>query len=464
MPAQIKGGQMALPLTGERRIFEVSELNSAVERLFETEFRSIWVAGEISGCRPAASGHFYFSLKDPRSQIKCVLFKGNARFVRFQPRDGLAVLARGNLEVYEARGEYQLIVEVLEPRGAGALQLAFEQLKKKLAAEGLFEAARKRPLPKLARRIGIVTSPGGAVIRDILHVLERRFAGLHIRLFPAQVQGEGAAEQVCAGLKYFSDSQWPDVVLLARGGGSLEDLWTFNEEAVARAIAASSVPVISAIGHETDFTIADFVADVRAPTPSAAAEIVVSTKESLLESVAACRAKAVQALRYRLLVARRDLYERGTNRAAALMHRSIALRVQRVDEIDFRLRHAQRAAMERNVRRLAGVVRRLEANDLRLRLARTRHRHEFLDERMRKAIEARLWQARRRNESLDLHLRQLSPLGVLARGYAIVEDARGRILRASSETAIEERLKIRLHRGQVEAAVIEVRDGERGKP
>jgi exodeoxyribonuclease VII large subunit len=460
MPAQIKSGQLALPLAGERRVFEVSELNAAVERLFETEFQSIWVAGEISGCRPAASGHFYFSLKDARSQVKCVLFKGNARFVRFRPQDGLAVLVRGNLEVYEARGEYQLIVEVLEPRGAGALQLAFEQLKKKLDAEGLFEAGRKRPLPKLPQHIGIVTSPAGAVVRDILHVLERRFAGLHIRLFPAQVQGEGAREQICAGLKYFGEGRWADVVIVARGGGSLEDLWTFNEEAVCRAIAASAIPVISAIGHETDFTIADFVADVRAPTPSAAAEIVISTKESLFENIAACRAKALQALRYRLLVGRRDLYERGINRASALMHRAITLRVQRVDDSDFRLRHEQRAALERSSRRLAVLVRRLEANDLRLRLARIHHRRELLGAGLLKGMEARLWGERRRHESLDLRLRQLSPLGVLARGYAIVEDAQGRILRSSSETAVKERLKIRLHQGQVDAAVLQTRDGE----
>jgi exodeoxyribonuclease VII large subunit len=460
MPAQIKSGQLALPLAGERRVFEVSELNAAVERLFETEFQSIWVAGEISGCRPAASGHFYFSLKDARSQVKCVLFKGNARFVRFRPQDGLAVLVRGNLEVYEARGEYQLIVEVLEPRGAGALQLAFEQLKKKLDAEGLFEAGRKRPLPKLPQHIGIVTSPAGAVVRDILHVLERRFAGLHIRLFPAQVQGEGAREQICAGLKYFGEGRWADVVIVARGGGSLEDLWTFNEEAVCRAIAASAIPVISAIGHETDFTIADFVADVRAPTPSAAAEIVISTKESLFENIAACRAKALQALRYRLLVGRRDLYERGINRASALMHRAITLRVQRVDDSDFRLRHEQRTALERSSRRLAVVVRRLEANDLRLRLARIHHRRELLGAGLLNGMEARLWGERRRHESLDLRLRQLSPLGVLARGYAIVEDAQGRILRSSSETAVKERLKIRLHQGQVDAAVLQTRDGE----
>jgi len=460
MSAQIKGGQLALPLAGERRIFEVSELNAAVERLFETEFHSIWVAGEISGCRPAASGHFYFSLKDARSQIRCVLFKGSARFVRFRPQDGLAVLARGNLEVYEARGEYQLIVELLEARGAGALQLAFEQLKKKLEAEGLFEAGRKRALPRLPRRIGLVTSPAGAVVRDILHVLERRFAGLHIRLFPAQVQGEGAREQICAGLKYFSETRWADVVIVARGGGSLEDLWAFNEEAVARAIAVSAVPVISAIGHETDFTIADFVADLRAPTPSAAAEIVISTKESLFENIAACRAKALQALRYRLLVGRRDLYERGINRAAALMHRAIAGRAQRVDDADFRLRQSQRAALERSARRLAAAARRLEANDLLLRLARVRHRHELLGGRLLKAIEARLWSARRRHESLNLRLQQLSPLEVLARGYAIVEDAQGRILRSSQEIAAKARLKIRLHNGQLDAEVLQTRDNE----
>src|SRR5579875_2474818 len=256
-----ENAQGTLSFGVERKIYRVSDLNAAVQGLFQAEFQGIWVAGEISGCRLAASGHYYFCLKDEQSQVKCALFKGAARFAKFKPQDGLAVIARGNVEVYEARGEYQLIVELLEPQGAGALQLAFEQLKKKLAAEGLFESARKRPLPKLPQRIGIVTSPAGAVIRDILHVLERRFQGLHVRLFPALVQGEGSMEQVCQGIAYFSRVEWADVVIVARGGGSLEDLWTFNEEAVARAIAASRVPVISAIGHETDFTIADFVAD-----------------------------------------------------------------------------------------------------------------------------------------------------------------------------------------------------------
>src|SRR5581483_3646942 len=328
-------GQLYLSLEPQRRVFGVSELNATVQALFEEEFRSIWVAGEISGCRPAASGHYYFSLKDEQSQLKCALFKGAARFARFKPHDGLAVIARGNLEVYEQRGEYQLIVEMLEPQGAGALQVAFEQLKKKLSAEGLFEASRKRRLPKFPRRIGIVTSPTGAVIQDILHVLARRFDGLHVRVFPAQVQGEGSVEQICRALTYFSGSGWADVVILARGGGSLEDLWSFNEERVARVIAESRAPVISAVGHETDFTIADFVADYRAPTPSAAAEIVICTRESLLEQIAACRAKAIQGIRYRLLASGRDLHRRRTERAATVVQRMLARRAQYVDDLDY---------------------------------------------------------------------------------------------------------------------------------
>src|SRR5579875_2950 len=329
--------QMLLPLESTRQVYRVSELHEAVQRLFTADFRSIWVAGEISNCRQASSGHYYFSLKDEEGQLKCALFKNTSRYVRFKPRDGLAVLARGNLEVYEARGEYQLIVEALEPQGAGALQLAFEELKKKLAAEGLFAAERKRPLPRFPRRIAVVTSPTGAVIRDILHVLERRFPGLHIRLFPAQVQGEGSIQQVCDGLRHFSVTGWADVVIIARGGGSLEDLWTFNEEAVARAIASCSVPVISAIGHETDFTIADFVADVRAPTPSAAAEMVICTRESLFEQLNGCAAKNIQAIRYRLMLASRDLHRRGIERANTLVHRGIVQRAQILDDLHDRL-------------------------------------------------------------------------------------------------------------------------------
>lgn len=450
---------MSLSLSNERRVFRVSELNSEVQGLFERQFRSIWVAGEVSGCRAAPSGHYYFSLKDEQSQLKCALFKGAARFAKFKPQDGLAVIARGNLEVYEARGEYQLIVELLEPQGAGALQLAFEQLKKKLAAEGLFEAARKRPLPRMPRRIGLVTSPGGAVISDMLHVLERRFPGLHIRLFPAQVQGEGSVAQVCTGIGYFSRTGWAEVVIVARGGGSLEDLWTFNEEAVARAIAASKIPIISAIGHETDFTIADFVADHRAPTPSAAAETVICTRESLVDQIHACRAKAIQGLRYRLLVCSRDLQQRGVQRAASLVERALTKRAQRVDELDFQLRRLERRLLDTRRKRLEELSRRLAATDLRLRFARIRHRQELLVEALEKGVRARLWNGKRRQESVEAHLTQLSPLAVLARGYAIVEDSERRILRSAKEAFTGEPVRIRLYEGELDANISAVRGG-----
>jgi exodeoxyribonuclease VII large subunit len=452
-------GQLALSFSFERRIYRVSELNASVQALFEHSFRGIWVEGEISNSRPATSGHYYFSLKDAQSQLKCVLFKGAARFVKFRPQDGLRVLARGNLDVYEARGEYQLIVELLEPQGAGALQLAFEQLKKKLAAEGLFAQDRKRPLPTLPRRLGIVTSTSGAAIRDILQILDRRFPGLHIRIFPALVQGEGSIDQIRAGLEFFSQNAWADVVILARGGGSLEDLWTFNEEAVARAIAASQVPVVSAVGHETDFTIADFVADLRAPTPSAAAELVICTRDSLLDQLTAHNGKLIQALRYRVAVGVRALHERGIDRAASLIHRSISRRVQRIDELDFALRRTVQLLIETRAKHLADTSRRLHANDLRLHLARGRHFGEALQQRFLRAMNDRLWQSRRRFESLDMRLRQLSPLAVLARGYAIVQNAQGEALRSSSETAPGEDLSIRLSRGKLSATVVQTQEG-----
>jgi exodeoxyribonuclease VII large subunit len=453
MRSSTEAGQMELSFELERRVFQVSEVNAAVQRSLEKEFRSIWVAGEISGCRTASSGHYYFSLKDSESQLKCALFKGAARLARFIPRDGLAVIARGSLEVYEARGEYQLIVELLQPQGAGALQLAFEQLKKKLAAEGLFEKSRKRPLPTLPQRIGLVTSPSGSVLRDMLQILERRFKGLRIRLYPAQVQGDGSVEQLCRALNYFSESRWAQVVILARGGGSLEDLWSFNEEAVARAISECKVPVVSAIGHETDFTISDFAADLRAPTPSAAAEIIVCTRESLLEQIAACRTKATQAMRYQLLCCSRDLHQRGTTQATTLLHRALSKRAQRVDDLDHHLRDRARRFVEAQSRRLASVVQRLHATDLRLQLARNRHRQQVSTERIMSAMQSRMRQARHREEATGAHLMQLSPLGVLARGYAIVEDARRHILLSSSETRAGERLHIRLHKGELTGVV-----------
>src|SRR3984885_453756 len=318
--------QLALTWGPVRKTFTVAELNARIRGLLGNEFNDIWVAGEISGSRTASSGHCYFTLKDQDAQLRCVCFRASLRYLKFKPQDGIAVLARGRIDVYETRGEYQLQVEFLEPQGHGALQFAFEQLKKKLSAEGLFDAARKRAIPRLPRRIGIITSPSGAVIRDITQILSRRFPGLHIRLYPATVQGDGSIEAVVRAIEYFSSSGWPEVVILARGGGSLEDLWTFNEEAVARAIVASSVPVISAIGHETDFTIADFVADLRAPTPSAAAEMVVCTRQEVLDRIGGLEHKIAQMLRYRVAILERRLRQQGIERALAVLHRNIGRR------------------------------------------------------------------------------------------------------------------------------------------
>lgn len=446
-------GQLSLTLEPQERLYRVSDLNLALQRVLESDFQGISVAGEISGCKLAPSGHYYFSLKDDQSQIKSVLFKTKARYAKVKPQDGLAVIARGSLDIFVPRGEYQLIVESLQPQGAGALQLAFEQLKQKLQAEGLFDAARKRPLPRYPERIALITSPTGAVIRDMLHILERRFPGLHIRLYPVQVQGAASIRQVKEALSYFGQNDWPDVVILARGGGSIEDLWTFNEEVVAHAIAASRVPVISAIGHETDFTISDFVADLRAPTPSAAAELVICTKESLVDQISRCRAQLVQAVRYRILTALRDLSQKGSERATTVIHRAITRRVQRLDDLDVQLRQRQRDALTERGKRLDSLARRLQQTDLRLRFAKIRHDESLLRTRLLRQMQATLWQARRRHESVHLHLAQISPLAILSRGYSIVSDRNGHVLRASDEAERGQEINIRLGRGELDAIV-----------
>jgi exodeoxyribonuclease VII large subunit len=456
LPVPSVNSQLALRFEPEKRIFAVSELNGAIRDVFSREFRNVWVTGEVSGCKVAASGHLYFALKDGSGQIRCVLFKGTARWLKFRPQDGLAVLARGSVDVYEQRGEYQLIIDQLEPQGAGALQLAFEQLKRKLEAEGFFAQERKRPLPKLPKRIGIVTSPAGSVIRDILHVLQRRFPGLHIRLFPALVQGAGSIEQVCAGITHFSETDWAEVIIVARGGGSLEDLWTFNEEAVARAIAACRVPVISAIGHETDFTIADFVADLRAPTPSAAAELVVTTRDGLLQQLRAAEQRSVRAVRYQLLIASRRLQDRGVQRAQMVIHRTLARRAQQVDDCDFRLQTLSRQFLRSRRERLDHLRIRLNSLDLRVRFARAHTRLENAESVLARLAQIRLWKSRTRCEELHAHLSQLSPLAVLGRGYALVQNAEGKLLRSSDEAHPGEAVAIRLSRGGFSARVEEI--------
>jgi exodeoxyribonuclease VII large subunit len=438
-----------------RKLFTVSDLTEAIRAALETEFSSISVVGEVSGTKTGPSGHIYFTLKDEGAQISCALFARTARFLRFKPRDGLQVVVRGRVDVYAPRGSYQLLVDSLEPQGFGALQLAFEQLKQKLAAEGLFDAGRKRALPPYPRRIGLVTSPSGAVIRDMLSILTRRFPGLHIRLYPAQVQGEGSAEQVCRGIQYFSDGGWADVTIIARGGGPVEDLWTFNEEPVARAIAASKVPVVSAVGHETDFTIADFVADLRAPTPSAAAELVVGTREQLVERLESVENRLQQAARYRIAMARRRLHQFGVDRAGGTLHRMLGKSMQRVDEMDGRARELVRMAVAMRRKRLNELDGRLRSLDLRLRMAEGRRRLEAASARLEERVRWKLTAARRRLEPLEAHLTQLSPLRVLERGYAIVWTGDGTVVKEEGQAPAGTALRVRLAKGELAARVVE---------
>jgi exodeoxyribonuclease VII large subunit len=445
--------QTQLQFLPERHIFTVGELNSAVRVLLDRTFQDIWVAGEISGCKTAASGHCYFTLRDQDAQLRCVCFRSSLRYIPFKPQDGLAVMARGRVDVYEARGEYQLLVEFIEPQGRGALQLAFEQLKKRLAAEGFFETGRKRPLPQYPTRIGIVTSPRGAVIQDMIHILGRRFPGLHIRLYPAMVQGDGSLEDVCAGLRYFSEDPWAELVILARGGGSLEDLWTFNEERLAREIAASRAPVISAVGHETDFTIADFVADLRAPTPSAAAELAICTRQELLDGLLSIQDRMAKILRYKLAEAGNRLHRSGTDRASAMLRRRLGRYAQRVDESEYRIRDLLRRRLDRERRRLTELDGRLREMDLRIRFGQYHRRMDESRYRAAQAVGLQLAHARSRWQRAAAHLQQLSPLAVLERGYAIVETAEGHIVKSAAETPPDSNIRIRLHEGRLAARV-----------
>jgi exodeoxyribonuclease VII large subunit len=439
----------------ERRIFSLRELSDAIRGALERSFTNIWLSGEISGCKPVPSGHCYFTLKDAEAQIKCVCWKLTFLRLKFKPKDGLQVLIRGRVDIYEQRSEYQFVVETVEPQGHGALQIAFDQLKQRLLQEGLFETARKRQLPRFPSRIGIVTSPQGAVIRDFVQILSRRFPGVHIRLFPARVQGLGAIDDVKRGIAYFGETGWAQVIVIARGGGSLEDLWTFNEEAVARAIAASPVPVVSAIGHETDITIADFVADLRAPTPSAAAEMVVCTRQEVLDRIATVRARAMQLIRYRMATLARRLHEQAIDRATTLLHRNLARRTQRVDDAEERLRVAVRGQLAGHERRRKTLDENLRYFDLRPRLRRDRDRLSYSTALAEALVKARLNAARRRFENLRAELNQLNPRLVLARGYAIVLNDKGEILKAAAEAPAGSDLKLLFAEDSLHARVLD---------
>src|SRR5438128_684495 len=360
----------------DRRIWTVRDLIAAVRTQLEQEYTDAWVEGEISNFRAAESGHLYFTLKDQGAQIRTVMFRSSARLLRFRPENGMQVVVRGRVTIYEDRGELQISAEYIEPKGAGALQVAFEQLKARLGAEGLFDVTRKKAIPALPRRIGIVSSAQAAALRDILNILRRRHRTASILIYPAQVQGENAPIEVSAGIRYFNKARNVDVIIVARGGGSAEDLAAFNHEGLARTVASSAIPIISAVGHETDFTIIDFVADLRAPTPSAAAELVIRSRQEIEEQSEGLRERLARAMRYRLLMARQSVTEMAQHGAFARMMDALGRRQQRVDELLYRMETAERRVIEQQRRRWETAAGAIRHYDVRRRLAAMREQLE----------------------------------------------------------------------------------------
>jgi len=438
----------------QRQVLTVSELTSGIRAALETGFGELWVEGEISNCRVWNTGHVYFTLKDGGAQVKAVMFRSAHRYLRFKIEDGLKVIARGGLSVYEPKGEYQLVCEHLDPHGRGALQLAFEQLKRKLHAEGLFEEGRKRPLPALPRKIGIVTSLDGAALRDILKVLGRRHPNAHLVIRPTRVQGEGAAGEIARAIAAVAQLDGVDVVIAARGGGSAEDLWAFNEEVVARAVAASPVPVISAVGHEVDVSIADFVADLRAPTPSAAAEMVVSAKEEFCARIERLQGRLHAAARAGLQRRRAAVHLLASRRGLAGWQARLAMQGRHIAELTHALRQSGVALVARRGRELQGRRTRLEAGEVRRRVAAMRGRLVAADGRLSAAARRRRDRAQARLAALAGRLANLSPLAVLARGYAVCWNAdRTVIVRRATDVPAGERVRVTLHDGELDCEV-----------
>jgi exodeoxyribonuclease VII large subunit len=441
----------------ERRIWTVRALVSAVRSHIEREYSDCWVEGEVSNLRIPDSGHLYFTLKEESAQIRVVMFRSSARLLRFRPENGLHVTVRGRITVYEDRGELQISAEFMEPKGAGALQLAFEQLKARLQAEGLFEASRKKPIPPLPQRIGIITSPQGAALRDILNILARRHRSANVLIYPAQVQGDSAPGEVMAGLRYFHQDFRPsgavEVIIIARGGGSAEDLAGFNHEGLARAVADSKIPVISAIGHETDFTIIDFVADLRAPTPSAAAELVIRSRQEIEAQAEDLYRRLERGLRYRLLIARQELTGRAQHGAFARMMDGIHRRQQKLDERRFRLEKAERQLLERCHRRCENVSSTVRHYDARRRLAAIRQQLQAQVANLAAATRTQLLEIRGTLDRRTASLEALSPVAILNRGYALVFDAKGRLVKDAARLNAGDDLSARLARGRVRARV-----------
>ena len=437
-----------------RQVFTVAQLTQQIRLQLESTYPMVWVEGEISNSRLWKTGHLYFTLKDGNAQIRGVMFRSALRYLRFKPEDGIHVVVRARVSVYEPKGEYQLVVEHLEPHGLGALQLAFDQLRQRLDDEGLFADDRKRVLPTLPRKVGIVTSLDGAALRDILTVLARRHPNAHVVISPTRVQGDGAAGEIIAALGRIQRVPDVEVVIVGRGGGSIEDLWAFNDERLARAIAAAPMPVVSAIGHETDYTISDFVADLRAPTPSAAAELVVAQQTELIGRIDRATAH--------LAAATRDQLQRRHAAVRAFRHRPcfgawparLASSGRQVDELTHRLTAGTRGATSRRRQHSQELRLRLESLDLGRQLTRIRMRLGAARDGARRGMHAISMSGRRRLETVAARLESLSPLGVLARGYAVCwNDDRTAIVRRASEVAVGDAVRVTLHDGELHCDV-----------
>jgi exodeoxyribonuclease VII large subunit len=448
----------------ERQPLSVSELTGMIRGTLEKRFASVWVEGEISNFRAHNSGHWYFTLKDELAQLRSACYRSSNQRIRFRPEDGLQVRARGRLSVYEPKGEYQLIVDSLEPIGAGALQLAFEQTKARLKTEGLFAAEIKRPIPFFPRRIGVVTSPDGAAIRDIVNVISRRTQTVHVLVAAARVQGEGASHEIVRAIRFLNahheralrDGRHDatiDVMIVGRGGGSIEDLWAFNEEAVARAIRNSAIPIISAVGHETDFTIADFAADLRAATPSAAAEIVAAHEAQLCSTLAALTRNLARSIRFRISGARNQVQELALSPAFDAVTRRLRSANTATDEAEHRLQVAITGKLQQAHRRLGAAAHRLAPVQLRAGVIAARTRFESLNRARDAAIAARLEAAKQQLARSAASLDAMSPLKVLERGYAIAHDANGQIVREANSIDIGEALRLRLWKGALQCRV-----------
>jgi exodeoxyribonuclease VII large subunit len=438
----------------DRRVWVVRDLVAALRTSVEREYGDIWVAGEISNFRAhSSSGHLYFTLKDGDSQIRAVMFRSQARLLRFRPEDGMQVVLRGRATVYEKGGDLQLAAEYLEPKGAGALQIAFEQLKAKLEAEGLFDSARKKPIPALPRCIGIVTSPQAAALRDILNILRRRHHSANLLIYPAQVQGEAAASEVSSGIKYFNRAKNVDVIIVARGGGSAEDLAAFNHEGLARTVFASEIPIVSAVGHETDISIIDFVADLRAPTPSAAAELVILSRQEIEEQAESLQLRLARAVRYRLLMAKQALTEAAQQGAFARMMGGINQRQQKVDDLIFRAEKSERKLIEQHRRRWERASAAVRHYDARRMLAGTRKDLATQTSAVGAAVRTILLRQRARINQAQHQLKALSPVAILERGYALVFDSSGKLIKSSVQIGSGDEILARLAHGTFTAKV-----------